>query len=181
MNTNRGKSWQVAWHACGMLAFHLYRCRWNQLKVIPLACTSRTKSALSNATSRLIYILNTFHQTTNLRIIQQHKTIWNECILSESCRLRLWNPHKIRTTTIFVEYVCYKMVNGYHVSLRRHRSIDQNSSLSHLVSRFLQWNDVVVEQNFVEMDDIELPDDDPVQFGSEFCVICNQTRYIFYT
>ena len=24
------------------------------------------------------------------------------------------------------------------------------------------------------MGDIELPDDDPVQFGSEFCVICNE-------
>jgi len=43
-----------------------------------------------------------------------------ECISSEVpyCgRLRLCNPHKIRTWTIFVEYVCYKMVYGYHVSL----------------------------------------------------------------
>jgi len=65
----------------------------------------------------------------------------NECISSESCRLRSWNPHKIRTTTIFVEYVCYKTVNGYHVSLRRHRSIERNSSLSHLVStEFSEWN-----------------------------------------
>jgi len=29
------------WHAYGMLAFHMYR--WNQLKVIPLACTVRTR------------------------------------------------------------------------------------------------------------------------------------------
>ena len=35
-------------------------------------------------------------------------------------------------------------------------------------------SDVDVEQNFVEMGDIELPDDDPVQCGSEFCVICNE-------
>ena len=27
---------------------------------------------------------------------------------------------------------------------------------------------------FIEMGDIELPDDDPVQCGSEFCVICNE-------
>jgi len=38
-------------HACGMLAFHLYR--WNQLEVIPLACTARTKSVLTNATSHM--------------------------------------------------------------------------------------------------------------------------------
>jgi len=38
-----------------MLAFHMYR--WNQLKVIPLACRGRTRSVLSNATSRVIYIL----------------------------------------------------------------------------------------------------------------------------
>jgi len=25
------------------------------------------------------------------------------------CRLRLCNPHKIRTSTIFVQYVCYNL------------------------------------------------------------------------
>jgi len=35
---------------------------------------------------------------------------------------------------IFVEYVCYKTVNGYHVCLRRHRSTKWNSSFSLLVS-----------------------------------------------
>jgi len=33
------------WPAYGMLAFHLYR--WNQLKVIPVACTARTRRAPS--------------------------------------------------------------------------------------------------------------------------------------
>jgi len=33
--------------------------------------------------------------------------------------------------------------------------------------------DVDVEQNFVDIGDIELPDDDSVQCGSEFDVICN--------
>jgi len=42
----------TGWHACGMLVFHPYR--WNQLKVIPLACTARTESVLSNATSHMI-------------------------------------------------------------------------------------------------------------------------------
>ena len=38
------------------------------------------------------------------------------------------------------------------------------------------WNETYVdgEQTFVQMGDIELPDDDPVQYGSEFCVICNE-------
>jgi len=54
---NEYKSWKVTtgWHAYGMLAFHLYH--WNQLKVIPLARRARTRSVLSNATSRVIYIL----------------------------------------------------------------------------------------------------------------------------
>jgi len=94
---------------------------------------------------------------------------------------------KIRTTTIFVEHVCY-MLNGYHVSLRRHRSVQRNSSFCHfyvcfvlmavrLVSRPTEFSEgkyVHVEQKFVEMGDTELPDDDPVQCGSEFCVICNE-------
>ena len=33
--------------------------------------------------------------------------------------------------------------------------------------------DVDVQQNFVAMGEIVLPDDDPVQCGSEFCV-CNE-------
>jgi len=33
---------------------------------------------------------------------------------------------------------------------------------------------VDVKEDFVEMGDIELLDDDPVQRGSEFCVICNE-------
>jgi len=37
-----------------------------------------------------------------------------------------------------------------------------------------RFTDVDVEQNFVEMGDMELPDNDPVQCGSEFCVICNE-------
>jgi len=45
----------TGWHAYGMLAFHPYHR--NQLKVIPLACRVRTRSVLSNETSRLIYIL----------------------------------------------------------------------------------------------------------------------------
>jgi len=51
----------TGWRTYGMLTFH--QCRWNQLKVIPVACTARTKSVLSNATFRLIYILTTNHQT----------------------------------------------------------------------------------------------------------------------
>jgi len=45
----------TGWHAYGMLTFHLY-C-WNQLKVIHLACRALTRSVLSNATPRVIYIL----------------------------------------------------------------------------------------------------------------------------
>jgi len=38
-------------------------------------------------------------------------------------------------------------------------------------TEFSEGTDVDVEQNFVEMGDIELPDDDDaVQRGSEFCV-----------
>jgi len=57
MNTNLGKARLVGTPTdYGILAFHPYR--WNQLKVIPLALRrARTKSVLSNATSRLIYIL----------------------------------------------------------------------------------------------------------------------------
>jgi len=33
---------------------------------------------------------------------------------------------------------------------------------------------VDVEEDFVEMGDIELLDDDTVQRGSKFCVICNE-------
>jgi len=39
---------------------------------------------------------------------------------------------------------------------------------------FSEGTDVAVKENFVEIGDIELPDDDPVQCGSEFCVICNE-------
>ena len=43
---NDYKSWKVmtGWHACGMLAFHWHR--WNELKVIPLACNPRTRRAI---------------------------------------------------------------------------------------------------------------------------------------
>ena len=61
------------------------------------------------------------------------------------------------------------LLNGYQVSLRRRRSIERNSSFSHLVStEFSGGTDVDVEQNFVEMGNTELPDDDPIQCGSEF-------------
>jgi len=42
---NDYKSWKImtGWHAYGMLAFHPYR--WNQLKVIPVACTPGLYSA----------------------------------------------------------------------------------------------------------------------------------------
>jgi len=44
------------------------------------------------------------------------------------------------------------------VHLRRHRSIERNSSFSHLAStEFSEGTDVDIEQNFVEMGDIELP------------------------
>jgi len=39
---------------------------------------------------------------------------------------------------------------------------------------FSEETDVDVERNFVEMGDIELPNDDPVQCGREFCVIYNE-------
>jgi len=39
---------------------------------------------------------------------------------------------------------------------------------------FSEGTDVDVEQNFAEVGDIELPDDDPVQCESKFCVICNE-------
>ena len=39
---------------------------------------------------------------------------------------------------------------------------------------FSEGTDVDVEEDFVEIRDIELPDDDPLQCGSEFCVICNE-------
>ena len=43
---NDYKSWKVmtGWHACGMLAFHWHR--WNELKMIPLACNPRTRRAI---------------------------------------------------------------------------------------------------------------------------------------
>ena len=42
MITNLGKS---GWTACGMLTLHWHR--WNELKVIPLACNPRTRRAIS--------------------------------------------------------------------------------------------------------------------------------------
>jgi len=39
---------------------------------------------------------------------------------------------------------------------------------------FSEETDVHVEEDFVETDDVESPDDDPVEYGSEFCVICNK-------
>jgi len=54
-NDNKSGKVMTGWHAYGMLAFHLYR--WNQLKVILLACRARIRSVLSNWRSRLIYIL----------------------------------------------------------------------------------------------------------------------------
>jgi len=41
-------------------------------------------------------------------------------------------------------------------------------------TEFSEETDVDVEQNFVEMGDIKLPDDDPVQCESAFCVIRNE-------
>jgi len=38
---------------------------------------------------------------------------------------------------------------------------------------FSEGIDVDVEEDFVEIGDIHLPNDDPVQCGSDFCVICN--------
>ena len=38
----------------------------------------------------------------------------------------------------------------------------------------LEGTAVDVKQNFVQMRDIELPDDDPVQCGGKFCIICNE-------
>jgi len=38
---------------------------------------------------------------------------------------------------------------------------------------FSEGIDVDVEEDLVEIDDIQLANDDPVQCGSEFCVICN--------
>jgi len=37
-----------------------------------------------------------------------------------------------------------------------------------------EGTDVDVEEDFVKIGDIGLPDDDPVQCGSEFCAICNE-------
>ena len=56
-----------------MLAFHPYR--WNQLKVIPVVCSAPTRSVLSNATSRLIYILKKF----NSRTVKKCKTFRPDC------------------------------------------------------------------------------------------------------
>jgi len=39
---------------------------------------------------------------------------------------------------------------------------------------FSEETDVDVEQNFVEMGDVELPNDDPVLCRSEFYVTCNE-------
>jgi len=44
----------TGWHAYRMLAFHLYHL--NQLEAIPLACRAHTRSVLSNARSRVMYI-----------------------------------------------------------------------------------------------------------------------------
>ena len=52
MNTNLGKSRARLRNAGSTFVY-----RRNQLKVIPVACGARTRSVLSNATPRLIYIL----------------------------------------------------------------------------------------------------------------------------
>ena len=49
--------------------------------------------------------------------------------------------------------MCYKRVLSCIVA-RRHRSIERNSSFSHLASmEFSEGTDVDVEENFVEMGD----------------------------
>jgi len=42
---------------------------------------------------------------------------------------------------------------------------------------FSEGTDLDVEEDFVEIGDTELPDDDSVQCESEFCVIC-KTKWI---
>ena len=127
MNTNLGKSWQVGRPTECWLSI---RTVGNNSVILP-ACRMRTRSVLSNATSRLIYILKKFNSRTVTKC-KDYLTAEQECISGQSCRLRLWNPDKIRTTTIFVEYVCYRYtVNGYRVSWRRHRSVERNSSFCH--------------------------------------------------
>jgi len=71
---------------------------------------------------------------------------------------------------------CY-MVNGYHGPLRCHRSIERNQSfcdfcVSYLVStEFSKGTDVDVEQDFVKMSDIELPDNNPVVWERILCYL----------
>ena len=62
----------TGWPAYGMLAFHLYR--WNQLKVIPMACRLRTRSIAYtfeyDVSSDLHNLKNlTAELYTNLRIV----------------------------------------------------------------------------------------------------------------
>jgi len=66
-----------------------------------------------------------------------------------------------------------------------HHSVERNWSfcnfccfsymaISVVSMEFSEGTDADVEQDFVRIGDIELPDDNPVHCGSEFCVICNK-------
>jgi len=61
-NDYKSRKVTTGWRTYGMLTFHLYR--WNQLKMIPLACRARIRSVLSNLRSRVIYILKKFNSRT---------------------------------------------------------------------------------------------------------------------
>jgi len=88
--------------AChGMLAFHPYR--WNQLKVIPVACIVRTRMYFPMHRFAWFYILNNSPndiQTFQILFCFFAKRKQNAYRV-KSCCLHLWNPHKIRTSTIF--------------------------------------------------------------------------------
>jgi len=83
-----------------------------------------------------------FHSSekqTNLAISSHHKVI-------QHTHTKPFYGHFSGTT---------RVSRCHHVSLRRHRSIERNSSFSHLASmEFSEGTDFDVEQNFVEMGDI---------------------------
>ena len=104
----------TGWHACGMLAFPSHR--WNELIVIPLACNSRTKMYVPVTRFGWIYILKTPSQTI-MQFRFKSSSVSRFVLNGMHLPFTIVKPQKIRTLTIFVQYVCYKTV-GYLTTRR---------------------------------------------------------------
>ena len=114
MITNLGKSWQVGapmecWLSIRTVGINsksflwpVQRARERTFKcpVVWLDFTylKRSSDDMHSVSNPFLFLFVSFRISSKLSL----------------AKLRLWNPHKIRTSRTFVECVCYKTVYGYH-------------------------------------------------------------------